>query len=144
MDIFVIDGQFHTHDPHGFDFVALDDASTAGSNHGIDLPNTIDPEDLPTALLNAPAFRIPFPSSADGRGNSIAAGLRQRGYRGHLRASGHVLADQYPLALRSGFNDVEIESELAERQPQHQWLEAEGRIAFSYRDRLQRGAPRAA
>lgn len=65
---------------------------------------------------------IPFASSADGRGLSLAAQLRQQGYRGHLRARGHVLVDQFRAALRAGFDDIEISAEQAARTPEHQWL----------------------
>ena len=81
---------------------------------------------------------IRFPSSADGRGNSIAKRLRLLGYTGRLRASGHVLADQYPLALRCGFDEVEIDDALAARMPEAQWAEAMERVELNYQDRLKR------
>lgn len=64
---------------------------------------------------------IPFSSSADGRGFSLAADLRARGYRGHLRAQGHILVDQFRAALRCGFDDIEISDDQAARNPEHQW-----------------------
>lgn len=137
MTVIVENGRFHSRDPRALEFKPLAEKSSAVGNHGLDLPNDIDPAELPDAVLGAPAFRIPFPSSADGRGNSIASGLRQRGYRGHLRAWGHILADQYPLALRSGFDDVEIDDDLAARQPETQWAEAKERTSLSYQTRLQ-------
>jgi uncharacterized protein (DUF934 family) len=48
--------------------------------------------------------------------------LRTAGYSGRLRARGHVLADQYAMARRSGFDEVEISDDLASRQPEAQWL----------------------
>ena len=66
--------------------------------------------------------RVDFPSSADGRGFTIARVLRLKGYTGRLRAKGHVLADQYAMARRSGFDEVEIDHALADRQPEDQWL----------------------
>jgi uncharacterized protein (DUF934 family) len=39
-----------------------------------------------------------------------------------LRAKGHVLADQYAMARRSGFDEIEIDDALAARQPEEQWL----------------------
>lgn len=65
---------------------------------------------------------ISFGSSADGRGFSQAGQLRSLGYEGHIRASGHVLVDQFRAALRSGFTDVEISDEQASRNPESQWL----------------------
>ena len=91
-------------------------------------------EDVAFAGLDLIAVR--FPSSADGRGNSIARRLRLGGYRGRLRAVGHVLADQYPLALRCGFDEVEIDDALAARMPEEQWLDALGRVAMNYQDRV--------
>jgi uncharacterized protein (DUF934 family) len=65
---------------------------------------------------------IPFASSADGRGFSLAAALRTLGYEGHIRARGHILVDQFRAALRSGFDDVEISLAQAARNPESQWL----------------------
>jgi uncharacterized protein (DUF934 family) len=66
-------------------------------------------------------IRVDFPSFADGRGFTIARQLRMRGFKGRLRAKGHVLSDQYAMARRSGFDEVEISDELAARQPQEDW-----------------------
>ncbi len=68
-----------------------------------------------------PVIRITFPSSADGRGFTLARLLRLHGYRGRLRAAGHVLSDQYAMARRSGFDEVEIDAALADRQSWPQW-----------------------
>ena len=90
--------------------------------------------ELPTALLiglavgvlawliTAPMIRIAFPRFADGRGFTLAAILRRAGYTGRLRAHGHVIADQYAMARRAGFDEVEIDDTLAARQPEDQWL----------------------
>ena len=43
-----------------------------------------------------------FPALAD-RGFTLARSLRGAGYTGRLRAAGHVIADQYTMARRSGF-----------------------------------------
>ena len=88
-------------------------------------------------------IRVDFPSFADGRGFSIARILRLRGYTGRLRARGHVLADQYAMARRSGFDEVEIDDALAARQPQDQWLARADWQAHDYQSRL-RGAETAA
>jgi len=83
------------------------------------------PDTDPVQLSLAPGLemiRIDFPSFADGRGFTIARQLRLLGYTGRLRARGHVLADQYAMARRSGFDEVEIDADMAARQPQDQWL----------------------
>lgn len=65
---------------------------------------------------------IPFATFADGRGFSLARQLRASGYAGHLRARGAVLVDQFRAALRVGFDDIEIDDDMAARAPQEQWL----------------------
>ena len=79
------------------------------------------PEALDDALAGAGMIVVDFPSFADGRGFTLARLLRLRGYRGRLRARGHVLADQYAMARRAGFDEVEIDAALAARQPEDQW-----------------------
>ena len=65
---------------------------------------------------------VPFENFADGRGFSTAAQLRLLGYRGHLRASGHILVDQFRAAQKCGFDDLEIGEERVIRNPMSQWL----------------------
>ena len=79
-------------------------------------------EPLEGQLSDLSLIRIAFPSSADGRGFTLARRLRDMGYRGALWAAGAVIADQYAMARRSGFDAVEIPEEMAERQPEEQWL----------------------
>jgi len=62
--------------------------------------------------------------------------LRLRGYRGVLRAKGHVIADQYAMARRAGFDEVEIDDDLARRQPQDQWLARADWQRHDYQTRL--------
>lgn len=64
---------------------------------------------------------IPFATSADGRGFSLARQLRQQGYRGIIRARGHILVDQFRAALRVGIDQVEIDDDQAARNPEDQW-----------------------
>ncbi|WP_050603516.1 DUF934 domain-containing protein [Ruegeria sp. 6PALISEP08] len=101
-------------------FVTLDDA--ANDVVALDVASDTDPDELIDRLGNAKMVRVDFPSSADGRGFTIARVLRLKGYTGRLRARGHVLADQYAMARRSGFDEVEIDHTLADRQPEDQWL----------------------
>jgi len=102
----------------------------------IDLPSDADPAGLANRLPRADMIRIDFPSSADGRGFTIAKRLRLMGYRGRLRAHGHVLADQYAMARRAGFDEVEIPDALAARQPEDQWLARANWHAHDYQNRL--------
>ncbi|WP_299191420.1 DUF934 domain-containing protein [uncultured Litoreibacter sp.] len=102
----------------------------------IDLPSDADPAGLANRLSTTDMIRIDFPSSADGRGFTIARRLRLMGYEGRLRAHGHVIADQYAMARRSGFDEVEIPGDLAARQPQDQWLARANWKAHDYQNRL--------
>ncbi|MEM6609854.1 MAG: DUF934 domain-containing protein [Pseudomonadota bacterium] len=87
-------------------------------------------------LANTQLIRVAFPSFADGRGFTLGQRLRQLGYKGRLRAAGHVLADQYTMARRSGFDEVEIDADLAARQPADQWVFRANWQAHDYQARL--------
>ncbi|MGR3494284.1 DUF934 domain-containing protein [Citreimonas sp.] len=100
-----------------------------------DLPSDTDPATL-TAIPNEALVRIAFPSSADGRGFTLARLLRLRGFTGRLRAAGHVIADQYAMARRAGFDEVEIDDALAARQPEDQWQFRADWRAHDYQARL--------
>ncbi len=102
---------------------------------GVDLPSDTDPSALPE-VLEAQGVRIDFPSFSDGRGFTLAAQLRRLGYTGRLRARGHVIADQYAMARRAGFDEVEISEDLAARQPEDQWQARADWAAHSYQQRL--------
>jgi uncharacterized protein (DUF934 family) len=106
----------------------------------IDLPSDADPALLSNRLTKIDMIRVDFPSSADGRGFTIARRLRLMGFDGRLRARGHVIADQYAMARRSGFDEVEIGNDLAERQPEPQWLARANWQDHNYQSRLRRAA----
>ena len=93
------------------------------ANHkgALDLANTDDPTALAAHLGNIGLIRVTFPAFSDGRGFTLARRLRMLGYTGRLRAHGHVIADQYTMARRAGFDEVEISDDLATRQPAAQW-----------------------
>jgi uncharacterized protein (DUF934 family) len=81
-------------------------------------------------------IRGAFSAFSDGRAFTVARRLRVLGYKGHLRAVGPVIADQYPMARRVGFDDVEIPDDLAARQPQGQWTFRANWQAHDYLSRL--------
>ena len=89
---------------------------------GVDFRPDSDPANLIPWFDKVEMVVIPFGSSADGRGFSLARQLRQLGYRGRIRAKGHVLVDQFRAALRVGIDEVEIEDDQAARNPEAQWL----------------------
>ena len=133
MSIIVTDSGFSSPDIE-------DSATTHNPGATIDLPSDFDPTQITPELLRARCIRIELPSFADGRGFTLATLLRLRGYNGHLRAFGHVLADQYAMARRSGFDDVQISDELAARQPEAQWLYRADWRAHDYQARLRQTA----
>ena len=118
-------------------FVALDDLPANGPL-SIDLAPDADLAALLPRLPEATAIRVDFPSFADGRGFSVARELRRAGYVGRLRARGHVLADQYAMARRCGFDEVEIDDALAARQPEAQWCSRADWGAHDYQAQLGR------
>lgn len=134
MSVLVTDTGFTANDwTHGYC-----KEGAANDCRAIDLGSDADAH----AVTLTPALkmiRVDFPSFADGRGFTIARVLRLRGYTGRLRARGHVLADQYAMARRAGFDEVEIDDDLAARQPQDQWLARADWQAHNYQSRL-RGA----
>lgn len=111
-------------------------ADIAGHTGTVDLAQTDAPEALLPYLADLTLIRVAFPAFNDGRAFTVARRLRTLGYTGHLRALGPVIADQYPMARRVGFDDVEIPDELAARQPQAQWTFRANWQAHDYLSRL--------
>lgn len=72
---------------------------------GVRLSPDDDPSDLTPYLDRIALIEVDFPKYTDGRGYSQAQLLRRRfGYKGELRAVGHVLRDQILYMNRSGFD----------------------------------------
>ncbi|WP_322867936.1 DUF934 domain-containing protein [Aquicoccus sp. G2-2] len=121
MSVLIRDTGFTAEDwPHGFTPSRREITGENGA--GLDLPGDIDPADLVESLHGLGMIRIAFASFADGRGFTLARQLRLMGYKGRLRASGPLLADQYTMARRCGFDEVEISTDHAKRQPEPSWL----------------------
>ncbi|MCJ7872384.1 DUF934 domain-containing protein [Marinovum sp. 2_MG-2023] len=102
----------------------------------LDLASDANIDDIADQLPELRMIRVDFPSFADGRGFTLARLLRLNGFEGRLRAKGHVLADQYAMARRSGFDEVEISADLAARQPEDQWVFRADWKANDYQSRL--------
>lgn len=132
MSILVTDTGFGPDDWTG-PIAALEDARPGVA---IDLASSADPLELAGRLPDVPMIRVDFPSFSDGRGFTIARQLRLMGFTGRLRARGHVIADQYAMARRAGFDEVEISDALAERQPEAQWMFRANWRAHDYQARL--------
>jgi uncharacterized protein (DUF934 family) len=104
----------------------------AGVSLGVNLPNTTEPAALAAALPRLELIEIAFPAFADGRGFSLARLIRRAGFKGELRASGRLLADQYAHALGCGFDTVEIPDDIAGRQDEAKWRAARAAHARTY------------
>ncbi len=135
MSVIVTDSGFAADDWQG-GYRGADCLAANGPACGFDLAADADVEALRGSLDRIALIRIDFPSFADGRGFTLARLLRGMGYTGRLRAKGHVIADQYAMARRSGFDEVEIDDDLAARQPQDQWRARADWTAHDYQSRL--------
>jgi len=84
------------------------------ADHAVQLEPGQGPAPLFDYLDQLPLVTINFPVFTDGRGFSYARELRERGYRGELRACGHFIRDQLGYLQRCGFNAFQLaqESEL--------------------------------
>lgn len=106
-----------------FDWLA-DLAAPRPGTIGTDVANDVAWDALAPHVENLALIAIVFPVFSDGRGFSLAKLLRNRGYRGVLRAFGPLIADQYRQALACGFDEIEIPDRLAQRQPEALWCAA--------------------
>lgn len=132
MSVIVTDNGFVAEDwTNGF----CDAQAVANDVCALDLPSSADPADI-TLSPSLQMIRVDFPSSGDGRGFTIARQLRLRGFTGRLRARGHVISDQYAMARRAGFDEVEISDDLAARQPEAEWLFRANWREHDYQSRL--------
>ena len=123
MTVIVTDTGFAPDDWTG-GFVGIDELAAMDALPGglaVDLPNDRDPAELAARLDRIALIRVAFPAYTDGRGFSIGKSLRDLGFAGRLRAAGPLIADQYRMARRVGFDEVEIPDDMAERQPEEQW-----------------------
>ena len=87
----------------------IDDAGvTTTTNAGaLIVPGDADEAAL-AAATGAALVAVPFPAFADGRGFSVAQRLRCLGFTGRLRATGHVIPDQFAYARACGFDEVAV------------------------------------
>jgi uncharacterized protein (DUF934 family) len=107
-----------------------------GGGTALDMAHTDDPALLEPVIGQLTLIRVTFPAFNDGRAFTIGRRLRMLGYTGELRAYGPVIADQYAMARRVGFDAVEIPDALAERQPEDQWKFRANWKAHDYQSRL--------
>ncbi len=137
MNVIVTDRGFAPDDwTQGFHRPETLGEATGNGVLALDLPSDADPCDLADHLGRVTMIRVDFPSFADGRGFTLARRLRLMGFKGRLRARGHVIADQYAMARRAGFDEIEIAPDLARRQPEAQWRRRSAWQAHDYQSRL--------
>jgi len=103
-----------------------------GRRIGVAIANTVKLAELEPHLSEIDLVSIAFPSYGDGRGFSIAKQLRHAGFKGTLRASGPLIADQFAFALACGFDEIDLPDAHAARQPVEQWLKAAASISQTY------------
>ena len=125
MSVIVTDGGFVT------EHMDPEDAEQT-----LDLAADADLSQLAGQLARMQLIRVTFPTFADGRGFTLAHRLRLLGYQGRLRAVGPLIADQYAMARRVGFDEVEIPDDLAARQKEPQWIYRADWRGHDYRARL--------
>lgn len=64
---------------------------------------------------------VEFPKFRDGRGFTLARTLRgKHGFKGDIRAIGHVLPDQFPALVQCGFSSIVLPAD----HPPEQWIQS--------------------
>ena len=82
---------------------------------------------------------LDFPVFKDGRPFSYARLLRERyGFEGEIRASGHLIRDQYQFLHRCGFDALEVSSDADDAA--EGWRTAQEEISLAYQPATD-GAP---
>ena len=76
----------------------------------------LEPGEAPSPLFDSlqqiKLVVVNFPVFTDGRGFSYARDLRERGYSGELRASGHFIRDKLTYLQRCGFDAFQMADEV--------------------------------
>jgi uncharacterized protein (DUF934 family) len=103
---------------------------------GIRLANTDRAEELRPYLNRISLIILAFPAFGDGRSYSLAAQLRDIGYRGELRATGNVLPDQLQFMIQVGIDSFDV----SERFSLDTWQKASKQMSLAYQRGLYRRA----
>ena len=89
----------------------LDGSLPAKGSLGVILEPDQPPSEIGVPLEQLDMIAIHFPVFSDGRGFSYARELREQGYAGEIRATGHFLRDQLQYLSRCGFDAFEFPDE---------------------------------
>lgn len=101
----------------------------ANGNYGLVLQPGDEVDAIVADLDRLDVVVVTFPAFSDGRGFSQARLLRERhGFKGEIRASGHIIQDQYLYLDRSGVDTIEVADEKAAKG----WIEAIEEISIFY------------
>ncbi len=103
---------------------------------GVVLGNADHTDELAHFLPHLALVVLPFPAYTDGRSYSLAAQIRQLGFRGELRATGNVLPDQIQYMTQVGFSTFEVSG----RFPLQTWQAAAKQMSLAYQRGLYRRA----
>lgn len=103
-----------------------------GDRIGVTVPAEADGEALARDAAAADVIAITIEKTGNGRVFTLAETLRERGYRGTIRAVGPLIPDQFRFALDCGIDQVEITEDHLDRQPVDQWQAAAATISRTY------------
>ncbi|NOG70263.1 DUF934 domain-containing protein [Roseicella sp. DB1501] len=96
---------------------------------GLALDPATQPEEIAELLPRLALVAVPLPKSKDGRAFTQARALREHfGFTGEIRATGHVLPDQWRMLRRCGVSTVE----LPEGADAAQWQRSRDVIDIAY------------
>jgi uncharacterized protein (DUF934 family) len=89
--------------------VVIESAPSPDAGKVLRLEPADDPATVAGWLAGVARVEVDFPKFGDGRGFSIGRLLRERhGYKGELRAVGHITRDHLPFLERCGFDAFEL------------------------------------
>lgn len=94
------------------------------------------PEEVLKKLEQFKRIVISFASTHDGRGFSLARQIREAGFKGHLRASGDLVTDQWRHLQQTGFDSVMLTEAQIEKMPHSAWREVQAINLPSYQSRV--------
>lgn len=107
------------------DFIDFEAYLETGEGENIILSPDSNIEGLKKHLQNIESIQVSFPAFTDGRGFSLARSLRKRlGYKGEIIATGHLIPDQYAFAVQCGFDAVQVDDAVFQRQSEDEWASA--------------------